>query len=199
MRLRLYLVILGCVYFAGCSREPTVDLPSLVPDEAAAKAVELLDKDGDGLLGDSELQDSPGLKSVMKRLDSDGDRKVSQAELSSHMNQWLEMQIGAVPATFMFTLKGKPLADATITFVPEPFLEDAISIAEGVTNASGTVFPSSSAVKRGMQVGFYRVKISKKANGIESIPAQYNENTTIGAEVSSASPAVNSIGQQIKL
>ena len=41
-----------------------------------------------------------------------------------------------------------------------------------------------------MHLGFYKVKISKRVNGKETIPAKYNEATLLGQEVAPDVPKI---------
>jgi hypothetical protein len=88
-------------------------------------------------------------------------------------------------------VNGEPLKDAMVTFVPEEFLGVELKRGEGKTDGSGTATitvpppsdPPPDSYVPGMAMGFYRVEISKKENGVEIIPKQYNAATTLGAEV----------------
>jgi hypothetical protein len=42
----------------------------------------------------------------------------------------------------------------------------------------------------GLQLGFYKVRISKQVGGKESIPAIYNSETTLGQQISPDDPAL---------
>jgi hypothetical protein len=82
-------------------------------------------------------------------------------------------------------LDGKPLQGATVTYVPEKFMGSSIKPASGVSDERGTVPLIVEGEKLpGVQPGLYRVQISKKdASGQETIPARYNQDTILGAEV----------------
>jgi hypothetical protein len=84
-----------------------------------------------------------------------------------------------------------------VTFEPEAFLGDQIKKAVGVTTMYGDAMPTISPEDRpdpkmpgGVHLGLYKVRISKIVNGKEAVPAHYNQETTLGQEVSYDDPAV---------
>ena len=77
-----------------------------------------------------------------------------------------------------------------MTYEPEPFLGDEIKPAQGTTSPYGDGSATIAKEDRpdpttpsGMQLGIYKVKISKKVGDKEMVPAKYNENTILGQEV----------------
>jgi hypothetical protein len=48
----------------------------------------------------------------------------------------------------------------------------------------------------GLQLGLYRIRISKLVNGAETIPAKFNADTTVGQQVSPDDPAI--AGQRVR-
>jgi hypothetical protein len=96
-------------------------------------------------------------------------------------------------------MDGRPLEGAEVTFEPAPFLGDNIKAAVDVTSPAGFAQPSIPADQRptkdtpaGFQLGLYRVRVSKKVNGQETIPAKYNTETTLGQQIATDDPAVAS-------
>ena len=94
-----------------------------------------------------------------------------------------------MPVHCKVTHNGKALAGATVTFVPEPFLGGGMQKGTGTTSSAAVAnivspYAADPAI-RGMSPGFYRVEITKSG---EKIPAKYNTQTTLGAEVASDSP-----------
>jgi hypothetical protein len=79
------------------------------------------------------------------------------------------------------------LSDADVIFEPEEFMGDSITAATGKTDVDGRVGLKSEYAKqngrRGMSLGFYRVKVSKISDGKETIPAKYSSATTLGRVV----------------
>ncbi len=185
----------------GCSSRPArIEPPKINAQSASAAALKAFDTDADGTISGAELDLTPGIKGALGRIDKDGDNKVTAAELAARIEELTGSRAGALPATCMITMSGRPLTEATVTFEPEPFLADAVSVATGTTDPSGMASLQSQAVAGGAQVGLYRIRISKKQGDRETIPSKYNEKTTLGAEISRESPAVTTtMGLEIKL
>jgi hypothetical protein len=82
-------------------------------------------------------------------------------------------------------LNGAPLADATVTLVPEGFLGGDFKPAEGTSDNTGFVpLKTEGQPVPGCAWGFFKVKVSKKDGaGKETIPARYNTDTILGCEV----------------
>src|SRR5688572_21004622 len=76
-----FVPFLGCGSGGGNSG----GMPAVNPVAAAAKAIELNDKDGNGTLNQTELAASPGILAALARYDTDGNREVSKAEIESRM------------------------------------------------------------------------------------------------------------------
>ena len=182
------LLILSAI-LSGCGGQADLIKPPAINASAAANtAMEMFDKDSNGQLEGDELDASPGIKSALKAVDTNSDNSVSKDELSARIQTWIDSKAGTLPASCYVTLRGRPVDGAMVTLEPEPFLADWVKPATGTTQMGAAELES---VKFGMQVGMYRVKISKIEGGKEKIPAKYNENTTLGAEITSASPAVS--------
>jgi hypothetical protein len=160
---------LSILLFAGCGRSTStrVELPSVDARSAAAEAIEQYDKDGDAHLNDSELASCPAINNVRQRYDKDGDRQVSEEEIAQRLEQLYSTGTGLLEVRCTVTRGGRPLAGATVRFVPEPFLGDALQPATGTTDSGGLAMPGISADKlpenlasaQLMQVGLYRVEI----------------------------------------
>lgn len=189
---------------AGCSSGPSrVQAPSISASGAASEAMTAYDKDGDGFIAGAELDATPGLKAAMATLDLDKDGKVSEDEISQRIEAWQETGVGVMAINVGFTLNGSPLTGAQVTFEPESFLGADIQPGVGEIGASGAAMITIPKDKRpakdtppGVQLGFYRVKVSKMANGQETIPAKYNTATTLGQQVSPDDPAI--AGQKVR-
>jgi hypothetical protein len=176
---------------AGCSGGPsTIKPPSISASGAASEAMEIYDKDGDGFIAGPELDAASGLKAAMKTLDTDSDGKASEDEIVKRIEAWQASGVGIAKCSGVVTLDGKPLAGATVTFEPEPFLSDALKPAISRTTAMGAISPSIPKEERvpadappGLMLGFYKVKVSKQEGGSERIPAKYNAETILGQQV----------------
>jgi hypothetical protein len=101
-----------------------------------------------------------------------------------------------------FTLDGRPLSGAEVIFEPESFLGEDIKAAVGESTsglATVTVPKDQRPMKDtppGLQPGLYRVRVSLKKAGQETIPAKYNTETTLGQEIAPDDPAV--AGQKVR-
>jgi len=185
---------------ASCNFGPdAVQAPSISPSGAASQAMEMYDADGDELLAGAELDQAPGLKAAIVTVDTDKDGKVSADEIEERIRAWQATQIGVATVLCLVTMDGQPLTGATVTFEPESFLGEEIQAGSGRTDDSGATSPRIPKEKRptpdtpgGLQLGFYRVKVSKIVNGKETIPAIYNTETTLGQQIAPDDPALMS-------
>jgi hypothetical protein len=178
---------------SGCSSGPSALSPaSIDADAAASQAMSLYDKDGDGAIAGAELDTAPELKSSMSTVDADKDGKVTSAEIAARINAWQESKVAITSLRCVFTINKKPLDGATVTFVPAPFLGDAIQPATATTTSDGLARPSVAKELRptpdappGIAPGFYRVEVTKDG---ADLPAKFNKETTLGMEVSMQNP-----------
>jgi hypothetical protein len=189
---------LGLALVAGCSGGPSrIEPPSIDADDAAAEAMTLYDKNGDGAIADSELDAAPALKASMATLDKNADKKVQEDEIVQRIEAWQETGTGIVSLTCAVTLNGRPLEGAMVRFEPEPFLGEGLKAAEGETSPIGNTVVSIPKEQRpapdappGVQLGFYKVRITKQVGGKESIPAMFNSETTLGQQIAPDDPAL---------
>jgi hypothetical protein len=188
---------------AGCSSGPgRVEAPSISASGAASEAMELYDKDGDGFIAAAELDAVPGIKAALETVDADKDGKVSEDEIIQRIEAWQATNIGVMAVKSMVTLDGRPLSGAMVTFEPEAFLGNNIKAATGETSSgmATVTIPKDQRPSKdtppGLQLGLYRVRVSKIQNGQETIPAKYNVETTVGQQISPDDPAV--AGQRVK-
>lgn len=194
--------------FCSCSFGPrAVRQPGIDASAAGSKALEIYDKNGDGIISGDELEHAPALKAALARLDTNGDKGVSADEIAERVNAWKAMKTGMTSVRCHVTLDGQPLAGAQVLLEPEPFLGDEIKRASSSTNQFGDVVPVIAKEDRadptmpgGVHFGLYKVRISKQVNGKETIPARYNTQTTIGQEVSYDDPGLqnNNLGYALK-
>jgi hypothetical protein len=194
--------------FASCSFGPArVKQPGINASAAGSSAIETYDKNGDGIISGDELEKAPALNAALPRLDTNGDKGVDANEIAARVNAWKDMKTGMTSVRAHVTLDGQPLVGAQVVFEPESFLGDEIKTATGTTNQFGDVAPMISKEDRpdpnlpsGVHFGLYKVRISKPANGRETVPARYNTETTIGQEVSYDDPGLlnNNLGYALK-
>jgi hypothetical protein len=193
---------LGCtvVWVAGCfgSGAPRIPLPSLDPSGSGAAALAEYDANKDGAIVGDELEKCPGLKEGARRLDVNKDGRLTADEIAERIRQVQVQKAGLAPLIVSVVLDGKPLAGATVTFVPEKFMGSGVKPAVGMTNEGGALQPQTEGVPiAGVQPGVFRIEVSKKDSaGTETVPAKYNTDTTLGVEVGAGAPF---LGQGLEL
>ncbi|HEX3600695.1 MAG TPA: hypothetical protein VHU84_11170 [Lacipirellulaceae bacterium] len=204
--LRMLAAVFLLTISACNSGKIVVKQPSIDASAAGKKALEMYDKNGDGVVSGDELEHAPALKEALGNLDTNGDKAVSADEVAARVNAWKAMKTGMTSLRCHVTLDGEPLTFATVTFEPESFLGNEIKTAIGTTNAMGDVAPSipkeqrsSPKVPGGAHFGLYKVRISKIVNGKETIPAKYNTDTILGQEVSYDDPAMKRMNMTFAL
>ena len=121
-RLWLELALLGALGVWGCNREPPPVKPFAIAPDAAKKAMEFYDANGDGFLEGAELDKAPGLKAALEQVDANHDGKISAEEIDARIAAWKASGVGRLTVYCRVTRRGKPLAGATLTFVPEELL-----------------------------------------------------------------------------
>jgi hypothetical protein len=195
------------IVFMGCSSRPAaVRPPAINASQAGSQAIEMYDKNGNGVIAGDELDHAPALKEAMLRLDTNADKGVSADEIAARVNAWKATQLGMTSIRCHVTLDGEPLTGATVTFEPEPFLGNEIKAAIGVTNPFGDAAPTIPKEQRpdpklpgGIHLGLYKVRISKMVSAKETIPSRYNAETMLGQEVSDDDPAVRRMNMAFAL
>lgn len=188
----------GSVICLCCSRGPrAIQPPDIDAATAAATAMADFDADLDGSLDAEELNAVPGLLAGLAMFDTNSDKRIQRTEIEARVNAW--QAAGLMTIRCDVSWRGKPLEGATVTYVPEAFLGEDIQTAVGNTNQFGTAYMSIPKENRptvdapgGVQLGVYRVRISKLADGVETIPARYNGETILGQEISYDDPGVQS-------
>jgi hypothetical protein len=170
------------------SAPPRIAAPWIEPSKAASTAIELFDANKDGKISGDELDKAPGLKAALKVMNTDKDKGVTADQIAARIKKWLDSRVGRMSLSCMILHNGKPLAGATVKFVPEKFLSKYLTeTAEGKTNQTGMAMltlptePGPDALPPGLPPGIYRVEITKDG---EKIPAKYNTETVLGQEVS---------------
>ncbi|MCC7086984.1 MAG: hypothetical protein IT427_18445 [Pirellulales bacterium] len=156
-----------------------------IDGNAGHQAIQEFDANSDGSLDGAELGKAPGLKAALARVDSNHDGKLTVEEIDARIDQWRALQVALMPVTFTITLDQQRLAGAEVRLVPEKFLGAGIKAAAGTTSNSGAagLWISDHPDERGVGPGFYRVEITKKEGGKETIPAKFNAQTELGVEM----------------
>ena len=174
----------------GCSQLPAgPSRPSFDPSAAGSQAIEEYDANGDGKIDLAEAERSPGLLEAFSRTDQDGDAALTADEIANRVRYYKSAATTIVDGGVQVTVGGRPLYGAKVTFEPEPFLGDAFTPSSGETDGAGlTYLKGADADFPGLYLGMYRVRISRTADGKETIPAQYNTQTTLGYEAADDIP-----------
>lgn len=176
------LLFVSIIPFIGCFGGPKrVKAPSWDPEGMAAKAMEQGDENQDGIIDGDELDKVHGLKAGIKAIDTDGSGGISEEEICSRIAMYAERRTAYQPCRLTFRRKGKPLVDANIKLVPEPFLGGLIEAAEGVSDFDGSVHMTAVGGNSGVRCGFYRIEVTSAAT---QIPENYNTATILGFESS---------------
>jgi EF hand domain-containing protein len=198
----MFGVVCLCLLYTGCSsgQQSRLDAPGIDADAAGKQAIALYDANHDGVISGDELNKCPGIKSALKRFDTNGDGKVTAENIAGRIKKWQESKLAVISAVVTVTLDDNPLGDATVTFEPEPFLGPNVAKVSGKTTDRGVVvLQIDPRTKPGMNPGIYKVRISKQVNGQETIPAGYNANTELGVEVAQDNPDVTLKGIRFDL
>ncbi|MBN2216110.1 MAG: hypothetical protein JW719_01910 [Pirellulales bacterium] len=180
----LVALTLGVTLFlaVGCNRTPSrVHPPGIDADAAGKAAMDQYDANKDGKVAGEELQKAPSLNAAIDNLDKDGDKAVSAEEVTERIKAWQDSRLGRTSIMIAVTYRGQPLDGAKVVFEPEQFLGAEVQPASGTTDPYGraTLNIENSKIP-GIAPGLYKVKITK--DGM-NIPAKYNTETTLGAEV----------------
>ena len=174
----LAALVLGC----GCGSEA----PSFNPRKSAAEAIKLYDANGDGVLEVSEMKSCPSLKVAMPLIDLDNNGKLTADEISTRIASYQKQALTAMALEALILSNGQPVPQAEVTLVPEEFMKGSLRISKGTTNGTGRAFLMTEGLTaRGVQLGMYRIQITKPGMaGEETIPSQFNKETTVGIEIS---------------
>jgi hypothetical protein len=179
------LALAALLQAGGCAKSDGVTVPTYDPSGSANKALELFDENKNSAIDGSELAKCPGLQAAMPRVDQDGNGKLTANEISARVSQYQTQSVGMMSLTCKVTYNGQPLPGAKITFVPEEFMSKVLKPATGTANVDGQAgLTTEGAPVGGIQVGLYRIQVSlPDAAGQESLPARFNTESTLGAEV----------------
>jgi Ca2+-binding EF-hand superfamily protein len=174
----LAALVVGC----GCGSE----VPAYSPSSSAAQAIKLYDANGDGDLDESELKSCPSLRVALPQIDLDNNGKLTAAEISTRIASYQKQALTAMSLEALILSNGQAVPKAEVTLVPEEFMKDSLRPAKGTANEAGQAFLTTPGLTAaGVQLGLYRVQISKPGPaGEETIPPQFNTETTVGVEVS---------------
>lgn len=182
----LRLAFVGLVALAGCTQSGTqvleAPVPKYDPDGVARAAVAEFDKNASGSVEPGEAQACPALAGAFAAVDANGDRRVTADELRKRVEAYAASPTGSVEVGCMVQLDGAPLAEATVTFVPEACMGPALKPAVGTTNEFGRCveYQIDGKTYRGIAPGLYKIQVTKDG---AAIPARFNTQTVLGREV----------------
>lgn len=187
---RTFCLFVSFAVAGGCSGKPSsVEVPAIVPQEAAQAAIEQYDRNGDGQLSADELESCPALSKALGKYDTNRDRTISEEELIKRFSMWSEGGLGVSSLTCQLTLDGRPFSGALVKLVPEDCLSQWIHEATGTADVSGIVrlgidskyLPDDLKNFHGVHQGLYKIEITHPEI---AVPARYNTETVHGMEVS---------------
>jgi hypothetical protein len=169
----------------GCSDRPSRMSAPEFASSAAADAIAAYDSNGDGALDAKELDAAPAIRAASSRIDTNHDNRITAAEIQKCLDTWKRSKLALMQVAVTVRFAGRPLANANVTFIPEKWLGPNIQSAHGTTDESGeaSIIINSEKGKTGVQLGFYRIDISRLQGGKETIAARYNTKTELGVEV----------------
>lgn len=181
----LALVVAGC----GPSRPSRIEPPALDPEAVTVAVLAKADANGDGVIAKAELSGVPALAAAVADLDEDADGGVSRAELRQWLDQVKESRIAITSLAGEVRHLKRPLADATVRFVPESVMGGGMQAAEGVTDVEGRFAATIPGAKYpGVNCGLYRVEITGQGNDGKPLAGRYNAQSTLGAAVGGRLP-----------
>jgi hypothetical protein len=151
-------LLLLLVLLAGCGRS-FATLSKNDPATAAAQAIELYDKNGDGKLASDELKAAVALAASGKRVDRNRDGAITKDEIETRMKELQNFaDFAAIDATV--TSKGKPVVGAEVTLTPEPFMGGSFQTYHGTVIEDGHVpLSGDGKLLPGIPTGFYTARI----------------------------------------
>jgi hypothetical protein len=195
--LPVLLALVPLMLTACCNRPPKgPDRPVLDAAGSGQRAVELYDVSHDGQIDAEELKACPALAMAVARIDKDSSGSLSANEIAERVSYFQNAKVTIVSGATEVKLDGQPLAGATVNYEPEEFLGDSFKACSGTTDDSGIAYVSGHDAKfPGIYLGFYRVRISKQADGKETVPARYNTDSQLGYEATDDIADVSTIIQ----
>ena len=185
-----FMIAIALCGFTGCNQGPgRAGMPDFDPSESADKALELYDADGSGALSQAELENCPGIGTALDRFDSDGNGEVSGEEIEARIEEWIEKKSSSLAISISLRMNGKPLGNAKIEMVPASYMGDLGLTIQGHTGPRGSsrlVINKDKSNEEfhdlpGIPPGLYTIRVTHPD---KDIPAKYNTDSTLGAEIS---------------
>jgi len=167
MKAFVYLLLVASSI--GCTQSTAQRATAFDPSAATTKALEQYDRNSDRKLSADELKASPALSASAARIDKNRDGSLSENEIRERFKAH-ESLAGNLLFQISVSAQGKPLADATVTFTPEPFMGEGLQTYVGTTGEKGLCALKGSQFKTlGVPDGFYQVHVSQTAHGIDAV------------------------------
>jgi hypothetical protein len=178
-------------FMIGCSSRPSAIKPVDVdPDDASRQAIEQYDTTRDGLLSEEELAGVPGIAKYKNLYDKDGDGQVSEDEIATRLRLWHEQGLGFRPLNVVVLVDGRPLPNASLEFVPEPYLGPNVKRATGITDDGGMASLAVAVEDMppeladlpidGVMGGTFKVRVTHPT---VKLPPRFNAETLLGEEI----------------
>ncbi len=126
---------------------------------------------------------------TVKKLDPSHGDWLTADNIAGRITSWLKSDTIVTGGDVVVLLDNKPLADASVTLEPEPWLGPAYHASTGKTNAAGYAAMSRGAggVPRHLSRAVPGEDL-QEIGGRETIPERYNEKTVLGREVAEDVP-----------
>jgi hypothetical protein len=179
---RTLLFLILAPLTAGCG-SGGVPAPRYDPEGMARAAMEEYDKNHDGKLDASELDNCPALKSALPSIAKDKQPYITEEDIAERLREFQQSKIGLLATRCRVTRDGAPVPGVTVTFVPERFMGNTIKSGSGISDMHGNAVISTETLP-GLGLGYYRIEASLKDVGEkETLPPQFNANTKLGHEI----------------
>lgn len=184
-RLVAFAIICAPIWMTGCfGGASRVEAPKWDVEGITDGCMAQSDEDGDGFVTKQEAKaNTPGLHYAFDQLDTDEDKKLSRDEILQRFQDYADSKVGVQGFNCRILVGSRPLEDAQIRLVPEPFLEGVVEGAEGGTIDSLTGMVDADIPGddfHGIRPGMYRVEVT---SDLVKINAKYNDETILGVEV----------------
>jgi hypothetical protein len=172
---------------AGCSRRPAPSRPpgpNITSADVARAIILQYDTKHLGYLDAEESRKSAAIMDLRKDLAIPAGSPLKEEQIAERAKIWLEGPSPRVLPNIAVYLDGERLAGATVNLEPEKCMGADYHACSGITGQSGRCFVrGDDPAFPGVYCGLYRIQVSKRIDGQETIPARYNSKSELGAEV----------------
>jgi hypothetical protein len=142
---RNFVVVTAAATLLGCADNSRVSVttPDIDAGDAAAKALELYDANGDASLDKDELAKCTPLAQAVANYDANGDGSLNEEEISTRLERIAGSSASLTTINCTVTVSGRTLIGAAVKLRPVEFLGDALPPAEGTTDDTGVAHPTA--------------------------------------------------------